>query len=86
MRVTISRVGRAVERASCCDALREYQRWREEGVGGGEGSLVGSALDTGIVQREVSRGRGMLSTSGEGFRNYYSATVLDGELWRKPFH
>ena len=56
MRVTISRVGRAVERASCCDALREYQRWREEGAGGGEGSLVSSALDTGIVQREVSWG------------------------------
>ena len=70
LRVTISRVGRAVERASCCDALREYQRWREEGAGGGEGSLVGSALDTGIVQREVSWGGLCCLLVEEAFSNY----------------
>ena len=54
LKVTVSHIGDISLRGRGCDALREYEAWREAPSDGREGKLGGAALDAGLVQREVS--------------------------------
>ena len=55
LKVSVSHIGEISLRGRGCDALREYEAWREAPPDGREGKLGGAALDAGLVQREVSR-------------------------------
>jgi len=54
LKVTVSHIGDISLRGQGCDALREYEAWREAPSDGREGKLGGAALDASLVQREVS--------------------------------
>ena len=54
LKVTVSHIWDILLRGRGCDALREYEAWREAPSDGREGKLGGAALDAGLVQREVS--------------------------------
>ena len=56
LRAIISHVSEGAVRASACDALKEYEKWRESAADGREGLLVGTAVDASLVQREVGLG------------------------------
>ena len=54
LKVVVSHIGDISLRGKGCDALREYEAWREAPSDGREGKLGGAALDASLVQREVS--------------------------------
>ena len=76
LRVTVGHVAKLAERAAGCDALREYQAWRQAPGDGGEMQLVGTAVDAGLVEREVRGGDGGCSSGHITLR----FTVAGGNL------